>query len=178
MIVLVMGVSGSGKTTVAKHLAGRLRCSFAEGDDFHPPANVAKMESGTPLNDSDRWPWLLLIAEQIDAYLARKQRLVVACSALRRNYREILIGEDRENTHLVYLAGTQKLIRERMKARSHFMPPALLKSQFVTLEEPQEAEHPIRIDVQHTPEDCTTLITHALKRRHDKKRKLVVKAKR
>ncbi|MDE0808628.1 MAG: gluconokinase [Alphaproteobacteria bacterium] len=178
MIVLVMGVSGSGKTTVGEHLAKRLRCSFAEGDDFHPPANVAKMESGTPLTDSDRWPWLLLIAEKIDAYIARKQGLVVACSALRRKYRKILIGEDRENVHLVYLEGTQNLIRDRMEARSHFMPPALLKSQFATLEEPQEAEHPIRIDVQHTPGDCATLIIQRLKRRHDEKRKLMNKAKR
>jgi gluconokinase len=178
MIVLVMGVSGSGKTTVGEKLAEHLRCSFAEGDDFHPPQNVAKMESGTPLSDSDRWPWLLTIAEQIDAYIARKQRLVVACSALKRSYRDILIGEDRENTHLVYLEGTQRLIRERMEARSHFMPPALLKSQFTTLEEPKEAEQPIRIDVRHTSDDCARLIKHELKRRHDEMRKLVIKEKR
>lgn len=177
MIVLVMGVSGSGKTTVGEHLAERLRCPFAEGDDFHPPQNVAKMQAGTPLDDSDRWPWLIEISEQIDAYIARKQRLVVACSALKAKYREILIG-DRENTHLVYLEGTEALIRARMEARSHFMPPALLKSQFTTLEEPRDTEQPIRVDVRLGPIDCADLVFRELKRRHDEKRKLVIRAKR
>lgn len=177
MIVLIMGVSGCGKTTVAEHLAERLRCSFAEGDDFHPPENVAKMRGGTPLDDSDRWPWLISIAEQVDAYIARKQHLVVACSALKAKYREILIG-DRENTHLVYLRGSQTLIRERMEARSHFMPAALLDSQFATLEEPGELEQPIDIDIRHAPDDCAALIFRALKRRQDEKRKMVIRGKR
>lgn len=177
MIVLIMGVSGSGKTTVGEHLAERLRCPFAEGDDFHPPENVAKMQGGTPLNDSDRWPWLIQISDQIDAYIARKQRLVVSCSALKAKYREILIG-DRENTHLVYLQGGASLIRDRMEARSHFMPPALLKSQFATLEEPKDAERPIRVDIRHEPDDCATLIMRELKRRHDEKRQVLIKAKR
>ncbi len=174
MIVLIMGVSGSGKTTVGEYLAERLRCAFAEGDEFHPPANVAKMRGGTPLDDSDRWPWLLLIAEQVDAYIARKQHLVVACSALRAAYRDVLIG-DREDCHLVYLAGSKDLIRKRMEARSHFMPPALLDSQFATLEEPAEAEQPIRIDVSHTPTDCAALVLRELKRRHDEKQRLVIR---
>jgi gluconokinase len=177
MIVLIMGVSGSGKTTAGEHLAERLRCPFAEGDDFHPPENLAKMQGGTPLDDSDRWPWLIEISEQIDTYIARKQRLVVACSALKAKYREILIG-DRENTHLVYLQGSQTLIRERMEARSHFMPPALLKSQFAALEEPTDTEQPIRVDIRHAPNDCATLIMRALKRRHDEKRKVVIRADR
>lgn len=174
MIVLIMGVSGSGKTTVGEHLAERLRCSFAEGDDFHPPENVAKMRGGTPLDDSDRWPWLLLIAEQIDAYLARKQHLVVACSALKAAYRDLLIGE-RENTHLVYLEGTKELIRARMEARAHFMPPALLNSQFATLEDPTKAERPIRVDVRGNPTDCAALILAELKRRHDETRKVIIR---
>lgn len=177
MIVLVMGVSGSGKTTVGEHLAERLRCPFAEGDDFHPPENVTKMQGGTPLDDSDRWPWLLLIAEQIDAYIARKQHLVVACSALKATYREILIG-GRENTHLVYLEGTPALIRERMEARAHFMPPTLLKSQFATLVEPSEAELAIRVDVRHPPARCVALVVRELKRRHDEKRRVVIRAER
>jgi gluconokinase len=177
VIVLVMGVSGSGKTTVGEHLAERLRCSFAEGDDFHPPENVAKMQGGSPLDDSDRWPWLLLIAEQIDAYIERKQHLVVACSALKAAYREILIG-DRENTHLVYLEGTLALIRERMEARSHFMPPALLDSQFATLEDPGDVEQAIRVDVRHSPTDCSALVVRELKRRHDENRKLVFRSNR
>lgn len=174
MIVLIMGVSGSGKTTVGEHLAERLRCSFAEGDDFHPPENVAKMEGGTALNDTDRWPWLLSIAEQIDAYIERKQHLVVACSALKQSYRRLLIG-DRGNAHLVYLQGTKQLIRERMEARSHFMPPALLDSQFATLEEPGDTEKPIRIDVHHSPSDCAALALRSLKRRHDERQKLVIR---
>ena len=174
MIVLIMGVSGSGKTTVGEHLAERLRCSFAEGDDFHPPENVAKMRGGTPLDDSDRWPWLLLIAEQVDAYIERKQHLVVACSALKAGYRELLIG-DRENTHLVYLEGTKDLIRARMEARAHFMPATLLDSQFATLEDPSEAEQPIRVDVRHSPTDCAALVLKELKRRHDEKNKVIVR---
>lgn len=174
MIVLLMGVSGSGKTTVGELLAERLRCSFAEGDDFHPPENVAKMQGGTPLDDTDRWPWLLSIAEQIDAYIARGDRLVVACSALKSNYREILIGE-RENTHLVYLRGSKARIRTRMESRAHFMPPALLDSQFDTLEIPRPDEKPITIDIGHPPEECAALIVRALRQRHDAARRVVVR---
>ena len=165
MIVLLMGVSGSGKTTVGEQSAERLRCSFAEGDDFHPPENVAKMQGGTPLDDTDRWPWLLTIAEQIDAYINRDHHLVVACSALKVSYRTILIG-DRANTHLVYLNSTRDAIRERMAARAHFMPPALLDSQFAALEIPGEDERPITVDIRQPPEDCAALIMRKLKQRH------------
>jgi gluconokinase len=164
MIILIMGVSGSGKTTVGRHLAERLGCSFAEGDDFHPPANVAKMRGGTPLDDEDRWPWLKLIADRIEAAIAGGQDLVVACSALRAAYRDILIA-GRTDCHLVYLEGTPELIRERMQARSHFMPPALLKSQFATLEAPLEAERPIRVDVRYAPTDCVDRVMRELDRR-------------
>ena len=163
MIVLIMGVSGSGKTTVGERLAKQLGCSFAEGDTFHPPQNVAKMQSGTPLDDADREPWLRSIAEQVDAAIAAKVPLVVACSALKARYRQILIG-NRQNTHLVYLEGTPALIRQRMEARAHFMPPALLKSQFAILEEPGEAERAIRIDVRQEPEACARLVIEELKR--------------
>lgn len=163
MIVLIMGVSGSGKTTVGERLAKQLGCSFAEGDAFHPPQNVAKMQSGTPLDDADREPWLRSIAEQVDAAIAAKVPLVVACSALKVCYRQILIG-NRQNIHLVYLEGTPALIRQRMEARAHFMPPALLKSQFAILEEPGEAERAIRIDVRQEPEACARLVIEELKR--------------
>src|ERR1700726_3132730 len=134
-ILMVMGVSGSGKTTIAKGVAAAKGWTLVEGDTFHPPANVAKMKSGTPLTDEDRWPWLRAIAAAIDEYRARGESAVVACSALRRSYRDILIGE-RKDVRLVYLRGSHALIAERMRARQgHFMPTTLLDSQFATLEE-------------------------------------------
>jgi len=161
-IIVVMGVSGSGKTTVAKRLAAAEGWSVLEGDTFHPPANVAKMKSGTPLTDADRWPWLHAIAAAIDADRARGENAVVACSALRRAYRDILIG-GRTDVRLVYLKGSQALIAERMRARhGHFMPPALLDSQFQTLEEPGPDEHPITVDVDGTPDEIVHKIMEQL----------------
>ena len=161
-IIVVMGVSGSGKTTVAKGLAAAEGWSVLEGDTFHPPANVAKMKSGTPLTDADRWPWLHAIAAAIDADRARGENAVVACSALRRVYRDILIG-GRTDVRLVYLKGSQALIAERMRARhGHFMPPALLDSQFQTLEEPGPDEHPITVDVDGTPDEIVHKIMEQL----------------
>jgi gluconokinase len=146
-IVVVMGVSGSGKTTIARGLAGQEGWILLEGDQFHPPANIAKMKAGTPLSDEDRLPWLHAIAAREDELLAIGQSAVVACSALKRSYRQILIG-GRANVVLVYLRGSHELIAERMKARKdHFMPPALLDSQFATLEEPGPDEHPIIADI-------------------------------
>ncbi len=146
-IVVVMGVSGSGKTTVAAGIAQAEGWTLLEGDSFHPPANIAKMHAGTPLTDDDRWPWLQAIAAREDELLAAGQSAVVACSALKRSYRNILIG-GRRDTILVYLQGSQALIAERMKARKgHFMPPALLDSQFATLEPPAPDERPIVVDI-------------------------------
>ena len=160
-ILVVMGVSGSGKTTIARRLAAAEGWTILEGDSFHPPANVAKMASGTPLTDEDRWPWLRAIAAAIDAHRARGESAVVACSALRRVYRDILIG-DRRDVRLVYLKGSQALIAERMKARKgHFMPTALLDSQFRTLEEPGPDENPITVGVDATPNE----IVHAIMER-------------
>src|ERR1700692_3858644 len=111
-----------GKTTIARSLAAAKHWAVLEGDSFHPPANVEKMKAGTPLTDEDRWPWLRAIAAAIDSDLARGVNAVVACSALRRAYRDILIG-DRAAVRLVYLKGSKELIAERMKARKgHFMP--------------------------------------------------------
>jgi carbohydrate kinase (thermoresistant glucokinase family) len=146
-IVIVMGVSGSGKTTIARGVAQREGWILLEGDAFHPAANVAKMHAGTPLTDDDRWPWLAAIAEREDELRAAGQSAVVACSALRRAYRDILIGA-RPDAVLVYLRGSKALIAERMQRRKdHFMPPALLDSQFDTLEEPTPDEHPIIVDI-------------------------------
>ena len=157
-ILVVMGVSGSGKTTIAKGVAEAKGWSLLEGDTFHPPANVAKMASGTPLTDEDRWPWLRAIAAAIDADRARGESAVVACSALRCAYRDILIG-DRPDVRLVYLKGSRTLIGERMRARhGHFMPPALLDSQFQTLEEPGPDENPITVEIGGTPDE----IVHAI----------------
>src|SRR5262245_8503336 len=129
-IAVMMGVSGSGKTTIARSVAQRLGWRLVEGDDFHPPANVAKMRAGTPLTDEDRWPWLRAIAAEIDAVRARGEPAVVACSALKRAYRDILIGA-RPDVVLVYLQGSKPLIAERLAARKgHFMPATLLDSQF------------------------------------------------
>jgi len=158
-----MGVSGSGKTTVAKRLAAAERWSMLEGDSFHPPANVAKMAAGHPLTDEDRWPWLRAIAAAIDADLARGESAVVACSALRRAYRDILIG-GRKDVRLVYLKGSKALIAERMKARKHhFMPPALLDSQFATLEEPGPDENPITVSIDGAPDEIAGRIKEQLR---------------
>jgi gluconokinase len=161
-IAVVMGVSGSGKTTIAERLATAEGWTLLEGDAFHPPENVAKMAAGTPLTDEDRWPWLHAIATAIDAYRARGESAVVACSALRRVYRDILIG-NRGDVRLVYLKGSQALIAERMRARKgHFMPPALLDSQFRTLEEPGPEEHPITVEIGGTPDEIVEKIKESL----------------
>jgi carbohydrate kinase (thermoresistant glucokinase family) len=153
VIVVVMGVSGSGKSTVAALLAAALGCQFQEGDDLHPPENVEKMRGGTPLTDADRIPWLHKIAEEIDGWRARSQCGVLTCSALKRSYRDIIIG-DRGDVILVYLKGSYDLIHRRMAARhEHYMPIALLDSQFATLEEPTPDEHPIILDVGGKPAD-------------------------
>jgi carbohydrate kinase (thermoresistant glucokinase family) len=151
-VLVVMGVSGSGKTTIAVPLAKTLGWRFQEGDDLHPPANVAKMASGTPLTDEDRWPWLHAIAALIDTWRAEGVSGVITCSALKRAYRDILI-DGRPDVRLVYLQGDKQIIAERMAARrGHFMPPALLDSQLATLEEPGPDEHPITVHIGPPPE--------------------------
>lgn len=150
MIVVVMGVSGSGKTTVAALLAARLGWRCREGDDLHPRENVEKMRGGTPLTDTDRLPWLRKIAAEIDAWRTRGESGVVTCSALKRSYRDIIIG-GRPDVALVYLKGTRELIARRLAARhEHFMPAVLLASQFATLQEPAPDERPIVVDVDGT----------------------------
>jgi len=165
VVVVMMGVSGSGKSTVAALLAAALGCQFQEGDDQHPPANVEKMRSGTPLTDADRMPWLRKIAEEIDGWRARGECGVVTCSALKRSYRDIIIG-NRHDVALVYMKGSRELIHERMVARhEHFMPVALLDSQFATLEEPTPDEHPIIVDIGDKPADIAHEIVRQLEDR-------------
>ena len=164
-IAVMMGVSGSGKTTIARGVAEREGWRLLEGDAFHPPSNVAKMHAGTPLTDEDRWPWLRAIAHEIDAMRARGEQGVVACSALKRSYRDILIG-DRTDVVLVYLQGSQALIAERIAARKgHFMPAALLESQFATLEEPGPDEHPIVVSIGPSPEAIVDAVVDRLRER-------------
>ncbi len=146
-----MGVSGSGKTTIAALLAGGLGWNFADGDDLHPAANVAKMKSGTPLTDEDRWPWLDIIAAWIDTARAGRPG-VVTCSALKRVYRDRLLA-GRADVRLVYLHGSYDVIATRQAARQgHFMPASLIQSQFATLEEPGADEHPISVAVDLAPD--------------------------
>ena len=150
-VLVVMGVSGSGKTTVAALLAGRLGWEFEDGDDFHPPANVAKMRAGTPLTDEDRWPWLHTVAAWIDAVRGGGRRGVVTCSGLKKAYRDILVG-NRPDVRLVYLQGSRDLVGHRQAARvNHFMPASLVDSQFQTLEEPGVDEHALVVSVAHRP---------------------------
>ncbi|MFZ3234804.1 MAG: gluconokinase [Stellaceae bacterium] len=152
-IAVVMGVAGVGKTTVGERLAERLDWEFIEGDRLHPPENVAKMQSGRPLNDADRAPWLAAVAQAIDAWRAHGTCGVLTCSALKRDYRRRIIG-DRPGVRLVYLDGSRELIGERLAARrGHFMPPSLLDSQLALLEAPGRDEDPITVSVDR-PVDC------------------------
>jgi gluconokinase len=150
MIVVLMGVSGSGKTTVGKALAGELGWTFVDADDFHPRANVEKMHRGVPLDDEDRRPWLRAVRRRIDDATARGENVVLACSALKHAYQDYLEQHAPENVHYVYLSGSEALIRDRLARRQgHFMNPNLLHSQFETLEPP---DHAIRVDVAPAPE--------------------------
>ncbi|MDB5655616.1 MAG: carbohydrate kinase, thermoresistant glucokinase family [Tardiphaga sp.] len=150
--LVVMGVSGSGKSTIAQALAERLGWAFEDGDDFHPAANVAKMSAGRPLTDDDRWPWLRAIAAEIDRSSRNGGRIVIACSALKRAYRDVLV-HGRDDIRIVYLDGSRELIAERMKSRKgHFMPTGLLDSQFATLQPPGSDENPIVVSIDASVE--------------------------
>jgi gluconokinase len=158
MIVVLMGVCGSGKTVVGHALAADLGWPFFDGDDFQPPANVAKMASGTPLEDADRWPWLDRLAAEMGAVNDRGGNAVLACSALKQAYRERLgrAGDVR----FVHLKGDYDTIAARLATRSHrYMPPTLLASQFATLEEPVDA---IVVDVRASIRDQVAQIRSAL----------------
>lgn len=161
-VLVVMGVSGSGKTTIARELANRLGWSFEEGDDLHTEANVAKMHAGIPLDDGDRAPWLKAVAAWIDRQRARKTPGVITCSALKRNYREVII-DGHPDVRLVYLRGSFELIASRLAQRhGHFMPASLLKSQFDALEEPAADENPLTVDAASTPGEIIGAIIRRL----------------
>ena len=139
MIAIVMGVSGSGKTTVGKLLAESLNWDFSDADDFHPPANIEKMSRGIPLEDADRLPWLLHLQGTIDRWLLENKNVVLACSALKASYREMLF-RDKQRMKIVYLKGDFELFAARLKTReNHYMKVDLLLSQFAILEEPENA---------------------------------------
>jgi gluconokinase len=145
--LIVMGVSGSGKSTVGEALAQRLGWRFEDGDKFHPASNVAKMHAGVPLTDDDRWPWLKAIADEIDRACAAGAPAIIACSALKRAYRDVLVHE-RNDVRIVYLRGDQALIARRLALRKgHFMPPGLLTSQFQTLQPPTDDESAIAVSI-------------------------------
>ena len=152
MIVILMGVSGTGKTTVGALLAQTLGASFCDSDDLHPAANVAKMTRGEPLGDEDRWPWLERIKARIDEAISHDEALVVACSALKRSYRELL-GVDTRNLRLVFLKGTKGVLSQRLASRhGHFMQATLLESQLAALEAPTPDEALI-VDIAASPEE-------------------------
>jgi gluconokinase len=161
-VVIVMGVSGCGKSTIGMLLAARLRWEFADADQFHPASNIDKMHSGIPLTDEDRWPWLDAIAAWIDKTRRSGGHGVIACSALKRSYRDVLIGK-RPDVSLVYLKGDEALIARRMAGRhEHFMPRSLLHSQFKALEEPGPDEKPIIVSIEPQPREIVTRILSAM----------------
>jgi len=156
---VLMGVSGSGKTAVGTRLAKALGATFAEGDDYHPPANVAKMRSGVPLDDADREPWLETLAREIGAWLDAGKMVVLACSALKQRYRDILKA-GRPGVRFVHLKGDKALIRKRLaKRRGHYMPASLLESQFAALEEAGDA---ITVGIDAPPDAIVAEIRQAL----------------
>ena len=149
-LIVVMGVAGSGKTTIAGGLAETFGVPFVEGDSLHPPANVKKMASGIPLTDDDRWPWLEAIGERMEVERVTGHGVVVSCSALRHAYRDCLRKKVNGTVQFILLDGSRELIGDRMKKRKgHFMPPALLDSQFATLEKPTPDEHAVILDISH-----------------------------
>jgi gluconokinase len=149
-ILVVLGVSGSGKTTIAKTLADRLGWAFEEGDDLHPGSDITKMRSGHPLDDRDRWPWLEKVAAWIDGWRQAGKSGVITCSALKRSYRDFLV-RGRPDVRLLYLSGDIELIAARLAARKgHFMPAGLLASQFKTLEPPTSGERAVTVSIDAT----------------------------
>jgi gluconokinase len=150
--IVVMGVSGAGKTTVARGIAAAMGWIFAEGDDFHPAANVVKMASGYPLTDEDRWPWLRAIGGWLDARLAAGESVVLTCSALKRSYRDLL-RDGRSGVRFCELDAPPDILSDRLEHRKgHYMPPSLLPSQLATLEPLQPDEAGVRVSVAADPD--------------------------
>ncbi len=161
--LIVMGVSGAGKSTIADRLAERLRWKYEDGDRFHPASNVAKMSAGQPLTDEDRWPWLRAIADEIERICKADEHVVIASSALKRAYRDILV-HGRPDVRIIYLDGPQELIASRLALRkNHFMPPGLLESQFRTLEPLDASENPVTVSIDGSVETIVDDIFRQLK---------------
>ena len=157
MVIIIFGVSGAGKTTIGKLLARDLRWRFIEADDFHPAANIEKMRSGHPLTDNDRWPWLERLRQQIKRSLCARENAVLACSALKRAYRDRLRVSDEVN--FVFLRGDHALVETQVRSRhGHFMNAALLQSQFDDLEEPESDENVLTIELGRTAEEIVDRI--------------------
>ena len=157
MILIIFGVSGAGKTTVGKLLARELGWSFIEADDFHPAANIEKMRSGHPLTDKDRWPWLEQLRQQIERSFSAGENAVLACSTLKRAYRDRLRVSD--EVKFVFLSGDYALVEKQLRSRhGHFMNAALLQSQFDDLEEPKADENVLTIELGPTPEEIVERI--------------------
>jgi len=160
--IIIMGVSGSGKSTVAEALAARLGFICKDGDSYHPQANIDKMRAGIPLTDDDRWPWLHAIANDIDRKVDAGKPIVISCSALKRSYRQILV-HGRHDARIVFLKGSRDLIARRLaNRRDHFMPATLLDSQLTTLEEPEADEPAITVNIDATVDDIINDIIRRL----------------
>ena len=161
-VIVVMGVSGSGKSTIGTQLALALHWDFEDGDWFHPARNIEKMHGGTPLTDQDRAPWLIAIADFVDSTRAAGRHAVIACSALKQRYRGVIVGS-RTDVRLVYLKGSMDLIARRLATRhEHFMPVDLLQSQFDALEEPAADENPIVAPIEPRPREIVAQVLAAL----------------
>ncbi|MFX1763031.1 gluconokinase [Paraburkholderia sp. A1RI-2L] len=164
MILIAMGVSGAGKTRIGELLAERLHCSFTDGDAFHSEANKKKMHDGIPLTDDDRWPWLRTIRAAIEEKQRAQETAVFTCSSLKRSYRDILRGSDRD-VFFVYLKGSFEVLHERLASRTgHFFDPSLLQSQLDTLEAPGPDEA-IEVSIEHTPEQIVDEVITQLETR-------------
>jgi gluconokinase len=163
LIVVLMGVSGSGKSTVAALLAVRLGWDLGEGDDLHPPQNVAKMAAGRPLTDADRWPWLARVREWIDERVRAERPGIITCSALKRSYRDVLRGPD---VLFVHLGASRGELLARLATRTgHFMPPSLLDAQLADLEPPGPDEQAFTLDADDRPEQLVARIVDAVQER-------------
>jgi len=162
MIIILMGVSGCGKTTVGADLAAYLGWEYQEGDALHPLENILKMSDGIPLNDDDRKPWITKVSDWINSSCMAGRDGVISCSALKKSYRQMITSKQND-VYLVYLRGTRELLSRRLAERKdHFMPPDLLESQLEILEEPSAAEHAIVVTIDRTPNDLVRVICDGL----------------
>ncbi|MCX5541582.1 MULTISPECIES: gluconokinase [Paraburkholderia] len=166
MILIAMGVSGAGKTRIGELLAERLKCTFTDGDAFHSEANKKKMHDGIPLTDDDRWPWLRTIRAAIEEKQRAHETAVFTCSSLKRSYRDILRGNDRD-VCFVYLKGSFEVLHERLASRTgHFFDPSLLQSQLDTLEAPG-ADEAIEVSIELTPEQIVDEVMKQMETRRN-----------